>query len=131
MQGVDGERGGGDVAPGTGAGDAQVAEFGPGLDGGGEDGVAVAGGGGVGAEGVGPVFGLLYVPAAGLPAGFLEGDVDGGGEAGRVGAVVGRGAGAGGGGRHGGGQLPVGVVPLMGMTPKWARSASQERQGGA
>lgn len=80
VQGVDGEGGGGDVAAGAGAGEVQSAEFGPGFDGGGEDGVAVACGGGVGAEGVGPVFGLLYVPAAGLPAGFLEGDVDGRGK---------------------------------------------------
>ncbi|BCK70744.1 hypothetical protein Srufu_046970 [Streptomyces libani subsp. rufus] len=89
VQRVDGEGGGGDVPAGPGPGDVQSAEFGPGLDGGGEDGVAVARGGGVGAEGVGPEFRLLYVPAAGVPAGFVEGDVDGDGEARRVGPVVG------------------------------------------
>lgn len=38
---VDG--GGGDLAAGARGGDVEAAEFGPGLDGGGEDGVAVAG----------------------------------------------------------------------------------------
>lgn len=44
VQGVEVEGGGGDLAAGAGGGDAQAAEFGPGFDGGGEDGVAVAGG---------------------------------------------------------------------------------------
>ena len=44
VQGVEVEGGGGDLAAGARGGDVEAAEFGPGLDGGGEDGVAVAGG---------------------------------------------------------------------------------------
>lgn len=44
VQRVEVEGGGGDLPAGAGGGDAQAAEFGPGFDGGGEDGVAVAGG---------------------------------------------------------------------------------------
>ena len=120
---VEAHGGGGDLPAGAGRGDAQAAEFGPGLDGCGEDGVPVSGGGGVGAQGVGPVLGLLDVPAAGLPAGVAQGGVDGDGEAG--GAEVGRAS-------------VVGVSPSRGRrsgstgrTPKWASSAVQERQGGA
>lgn len=64
---VDVHGGGGDLAAGCGGGDVESAEFGPGFDGCGEDGVLVSGGGGVGAEGVGPFLGLADVPAAGLP----------------------------------------------------------------
>lgn len=69
VQGVDVERGGGDLAAGSGGPDVESAEFGPGLDGGGEDGVPVSCGGGVVAEGVGPDLGLFDVPASGLPSG--------------------------------------------------------------
>lgn len=82
VQWVEVEVGGGDLAAGAGGGDVESAEFGPGLDGGGEDGVAVADGGGVVAQGVGPDLGLLDVPASGLPAGGAQGGVDGYGEAG-------------------------------------------------
>ncbi|GAA4961679.1 hypothetical protein GCM10023238_31110 [Streptomyces heliomycini] len=44
VEGVEVEGGGGDLAAGAGGGDAECAEFGPGFDGGGEDGVAVSGG---------------------------------------------------------------------------------------
>ncbi|CAM5734225.1 hypothetical protein STENM223S_00014 [Streptomyces tendae] len=37
-------RGGGDLAAGSGGPDVESAEFGPGFDGGGEDGVPVSGG---------------------------------------------------------------------------------------
>lgn len=85
---VDVHGGGGDLAAGGGRAEAEAAEFGPGLDGCGEDGVLVSGGGGVGAEGVGPFFGLADVPAAGLPSGVAECGVDGDGEAGGGGAAV-------------------------------------------
>ena len=44
VEGVEVEGGGGDLAAGSAGGDVESAEFGPGFDGGGEDGVAVAGG---------------------------------------------------------------------------------------
>lgn len=44
VQGVQVQGGGGDLAAGSGGCDVQAAEFGPGLHGGGEDGVAVSGG---------------------------------------------------------------------------------------
>ncbi len=44
VQGVEVEGGGGDLAAGAGGGDVESAELGPGFDGRGEDGVAVAGG---------------------------------------------------------------------------------------
>ncbi|CAM5637052.1 hypothetical protein SALBM217S_10040 [Streptomyces griseoloalbus] len=44
VEGVDVDRGGGDLAAGSGGPDVESAEFGPGFDGGGEDGVPVSGG---------------------------------------------------------------------------------------
>lgn len=41
---VEVEGGGGDLASGAGGGEVESAEFGPGFDGGGEDGVSMAGG---------------------------------------------------------------------------------------
>lgn len=81
-EGVDADRRRCDLPAGCGGGDVEAAEFGPGLDGRGEDGVLVSGGGGVRAQGVGPFLGLADVPASGLPAGGAQGGVDGDGEAG-------------------------------------------------
>lgn len=44
VQGVEVDGGGRDLTAGAGGGDGQAAELGPGLDGGGEDGVPVSGG---------------------------------------------------------------------------------------
>src|SRR5690606_12985985 len=111
---------GGDVAAGAGGFDVQVAEFGPDFDGGGEDGVPVAAGGDVAAEGVGPLFGLAHVPPSGLPAGAAQGVVDGDGEARGGGARIG-------GPVHRGAFSPA-VPESTARTPKWVRSALHARQ---
>ena len=129
---VDVHGGGCDLAAGCGGADAESAEFGPGFDGCGEDGVLVSGGGGVGAEGVCPFFGLADVPAPWLPSGVAECGVHGDGEAGGGGAALLAGQVA-----HGWCVQPfsaVVVAPLVrstGRTPKWASISVQERQGGA
>lgn len=87
VQRVEVEVGGGEPAAGALGGEAEAAELGPCLDRGREDRVAVAGRGGVLAQGVGPDLGLLYVPAARQPSGGAQGGVDGDGEAGGGGAV--------------------------------------------
>lgn len=141
VEGVEVEGDGGDVAAVALGGDAECAEFGPGFDGCGEDGVAVSCGCGVVAQGVGPDFGLFDVPVSGCPAGGAEGGVDGDGEAG-WGSPRSSGAETGGGGAVGVHVLFVcrgcgvvrGVQPVVGSTvrtPKWAVRAVQARQGAA